>query len=122
LARVSQAAKQMGLFFAVPNPAGQSVSVTLDFGKALREPEYRAAIERLTAADRGQLFEGTTMVKLDPAKVQIVLKDGVDEAGAESLLNLARQALPQYNTKGTVQRVEAVRSTNAKQLNEAFAD
>lgn len=122
LARVSQAAKQMGLFFAVPNPAGQSVSVTLDFGKALREPEYRAAIERLTAVDRGQLFEGTTMVKLDPAKVQIVLKDGVDEAGAESLLNLARQALPQYNTKGTVQRVEAVRSTNAKQLNEAFAD
>ena len=122
LARVSQAAKQMGLFFAVPNPAGQSVSVTLDFGKALREPEYRAAIERLTAADRGQLFEGTTMVKLDPAKVQIVLKDGVDEAGAESLLNLARQALPQYNTKGTVQRVEAIRSANAKQLNEAFAD
>jgi len=122
LARVSQAAKQMGLFFAVPNPAGQSVSVTLDFGKALREPEYRAAIERLTAANRGQLFEGTTMVKLDPAKVQIVLKDGVDEAGAESLLNLARQALPQYNTKGTVQRVEAIRSANAKQLNEAFAD
>lgn len=122
LARVSQAAKQMGLFFAVPNPAGQSVSVILDFGKALREPEYRAAIERLTAADRGQLFEGTTMVKLDPAKVQIVLKDGVDEAGAESLLNLARQALPQYNTNGTVQRVEAIRSANAKQLNEAFAD
>jgi hypothetical protein len=122
LARVSQAAKQLGFFFSVPNPNGPSVAVTLDFGRALKEPEYKAAIERLTAADNGQLFNGTTMVKLDPAKVQIVLNDGVDERGAEGLLSLARQALPQYNTSGTVRRVDSYFPNDATRLDDAFAE
>ena len=122
LARVSQAARQMGLFFAVPNPSGEYVSVTLDFGRALREPDYRAAIERLMALDKGRSFGGTTMVKLDPAKVQIVLNKGVDEQGAERLLTLARQALPQYDTKGVIQRVETVEAGDSASLDNAFLE
>lgn len=120
LSRVSQAAKQMGLFFAVPNPNGEAVSLTLDFGKSLKESDYRSAVERLAALDGGRLFSGTTMVKLNPAKVQIVLNRGVDEQGAESLLDLAREALPQYNTKGVIQRVDRVESEDANALNDAF--
>lgn len=122
LSRVSLAARQMGFFFSVPNPEGRSVAVTLDFGRGLKEQEYKYAIERLTTADNGQLFNGTTMVKLDPAKVQIVLNDGVDEQGAESLLRLVRQVLPQYNTRGTVQRVESFFPNDVEKLDDAFAE
>jgi hypothetical protein len=121
LSRVSQAAKQAGFFFSVPDPNGPSVAVTLDFGKALRELDYKRAVERLTRADDGRLFNGTTMVKLDPAKVQIVLKEGVDEAGAENLLRLARQTLPQYNVQGAVQRVKPFFPNESDELNDAFS-
>lgn len=121
LGRVSQAAKQLGFFFPVPNPEGDAVALTLDFGRKMSEREYKQAISKITAADGGQRFNGTTMVALSPSKAQIVLNEGLDETAAEELAALAQQALPRYNIQSATQRVTPIFG-GGENLEEAFRD
>ena len=121
LGRVSQAAKQLGFFFPVPNPEGDAVALTLDFGRKMSEREYKQAISKITAADGGQRFNGTTMVALSPSRAQIVLNDGLDETAAEELAALAQQALPRYNIQSATQRVTPIFG-GGENLEEAFRD
>jgi hypothetical protein len=121
LARVSQAAKQLGFFFPAPNPEGKSVALTLDFGKKLSESQYKKAISALTAADKGRRFNGTTMVALDPSRVQIVLNDGLDEQAAEELAQMAQKTLPRYNIQANTHRVTPIYG-GGDSLAEAFRD
>jgi hypothetical protein len=121
LGRVSQAAKQLGFFFPVPNPEGDAVALTLDFGRKMSEREYKQAISKITAADGGQRFNGTTMVALSPSKAQIVLNDGLDESAADELAALAQKALPRYTIQSATQRVTPIFG-GGDTLEDAFRD
>lgn len=121
LGRVSQAAKQLGFFFPVPNPEGDAVALTLDFGRKMSEREYKQAISKITAADGGQRFNGTTMVALSPSRAQIVLNDGLDESAANELAAIAQEALPRYNIQSATQRVTPIFG-GGDTLEEAFRD
>ena len=121
LGRVSQAAKQLGFFFPVPNPEGNAVALTLDFGRKMSEREYKQAISKITAADGGQRFNGTTMVALSPSKAQIVLNEGLDESAADELAALAQKALPRYTIQSTTQRVTPIFG-GGDTLEDAFRD
>ena len=121
LGRVSQAAKQLGFFFPVPNPEGDAVALTLDFGRKMSEREYKQAISKITAADKGQRFNGTTMVALSPSRAQIVLNDGLDESAANELAAIAQEALPRYDIQSVTQRVTPIFG-GGDTLEEAFRD
>lgn len=121
LGRVSQAAKQLGFFFPVPNPEGDAVALTLDFGRKMSEREYKQAISKITAADKGQRFNGTTMVALSPSRAQIVLNDGLDESAANELAAIAQEALPRYTIQSVTQRVTPIFG-GGDTLEEAFRD
>mgnify|MGYP001564561092 FL=1 len=88
--RASAAARQAGYFAAVPDPNGSRTAVEIDFGRRLTEEEYRTAVEALSRADEGETFNGTTMVQLSPARVQIVLNAGV--GGEDVVARLGKSA------------------------------
>ncbi len=96
-ARVSRVARQSGFFAARPDPEGPRVALELDFGRALNEDEYTELVTRLSQDAR--TFSGATMVRLGPARVQIVLNPGLTlEDGAATERVLAARA-PEYDIR-----------------------
>lgn len=104
LARISQAAQQNGYFAAIPDAHGDRLAIELDFGQALSPKELSSAVERLSRADGGRRFNGSTMRDLSPARVQIVLNEGATKADAAQLLDLAHQTLAEPGDTGPTGR------------------
>lgn len=104
LARVSEAARQNGYFAAIPDANGTRLAIELDFGRPLKPAELSESIRRLSAADNGDHFSGSTMRDLSPARIQIVLNEGATKEDAAKVLDLAHQILAEPGDRGSTGR------------------
>lgn len=92
LARASLALKQSGYFAARPEPGTERWAIEVDFGRSLSPEEYIRHVEAMS--QDAPTFRGTTMVSLSPARVQIVLDEGLGRDAVQQTLEHIAARLP----------------------------
>jgi hypothetical protein len=98
MARISVAMKQAAYFTSRPSPVATGRwAAEIGFNRSMEPAEYGAILE--TISNGSVTFNGTTMMSLSPARVQITMDEGVTKEQAKAEVNRIRALYPDLITE-----------------------